>query len=113
MITMIFFGVLALAILLWAIPRLFQANKLADEMDSWDAITYRYHMNTNTPGSNAEQQQNPMFWGQMYHPFEVMKQAYEMEERRRSSNTKQTFSLIVLLIVCVAATYLFRGLGII
>jgi hypothetical protein len=49
----------------------------------------------------------------MYHPYEVMKQAYEMEERRKGRDIRQTLAFILLLVVCVAATYLLKHLGII
>lgn len=109
--TTLFFGAIALIAFFWALPSLFRVNKYEDEIDGWPAIDYRYHMNSQ--GTNSGQPQGSMFGWQMYHPFEVTKQAYDLEERRLASHNKQVFYVIVLIAVCVAATYLLKDWGII
>lgn len=108
MTTMILLGAAGLIAFFWVMAILFQVNQHEDEMDNWDAINYRHYMNSQ--GSNFGQQ-NPMFWGQMFHPYEVMKQAYEIEERRRTGNIKHILVVIVLVAVCVAGTYILKSLG--
>ncbi|MFN0176282.1 MAG: hypothetical protein ACKVU0_16675 [Saprospiraceae bacterium] len=111
MIGTIFFGALGLAAAFWLLSILFRANKYEDGMDDWDAINYRRSMKTQ--GADDTNQQNPMYWGQMYHRYDLMQKAYDIEERRRGSDFKQTLAFIALLIVCVGGTYLLKHIGII
>lgn len=113
MTTTIFFAAIALVMLLWAVLNWTKPNQLEDEIDNWEAIDFRYRMHAHETKEVHGHAPNPMMWGQMYHPYEIMKQVYDLEERRRSSENKQKFYFVLLLIVCVLVTYSLRGLDLI